>query len=70
MTNGARLSRCAVILVCTAILIYLAWIGSQYVFYRSVTLDITDNLLTWALAWYVTRDIVDIDDKLRMKAGK
>lgn len=65
MTNGAKLIRFAVILICSALIVYLTWIGSQYVCYNNVTLDITDNLIVWALAWYITRDIVDIDDKLR-----
>jgi hypothetical protein len=70
MTNGAKLIRFAVILICSALIVYLTWIGSQYVCYHNVTLDITDNLIVWALAWYITRDIVDIDDKLRKNGGK
>ena len=65
MTNGAKLIRFAVLFICSALIVYLTWIGSQYVCYNNVTLDITDNLITWALAWYITRDIVAIDDKLR-----
>ena len=70
MTNGAKLIRFAVILVCSALIVYLTWIGSQYVCYNNVTIDITDILITWALAWYITRDIVAMDDKLREIGGK
>lgn len=70
MTNGAKLIRFAVILICSALIVYLTWIGAQYVCYNNVTLDITDNIIVWALSWYITRDIVAIDDKLRKNGGK
>ena len=62
MTNGARIIRFAVFLILVAILTYLSWIGSQFVLYRKVTLDLTDNFMVWIVAWYATRDLVKIDD--------
>ncbi len=70
MTNGAKLLRFAIILICSALFVYLTWVGSQYVCYNRVIIDFTDIIIVWALAWYITRDIVNIDDRLRTKGGK
>jgi hypothetical protein len=70
MTNGARIIRFAVFLVIVAIITYLSWIGSQFVLYRNVNLDLTDNFMVWIVAWYATRDLVKFDDVWKASAKK
>ena len=70
MTNGARIIRFAVFLILVAILTYLSWIGSQFVLYHKVTLDLTDNFMVWIVAWYATRDLVKIDDVWKAAARR
>jgi len=70
MTNGAKLIRFAVILICTVIIVYLSWIGAKYVFYKNVILDITDNFMAWLAAGFITKELVVMDDKLRGNGGK
>lgn len=47
------------------ILVYLVWIGSQYVVSKRVVIDYVDNGIAILLAWYIARDIVGFWNRLR-----
>ena len=47
------------------ILVYLVWIGSQYVFEKRVVIDYVDNAIAFLLAWYIARDITCFWHRLR-----
>lgn len=46
-------------------LIYLAWVGAQYITEATVEFGAVDIGVTCALAQYAARDILSIDEKLR-----
>lgn len=68
MTKGAEIIRYTISFICSLIFVYLTWIGAQYVFSHNVVLDFVDGFVAVTIAWYITRDIVNIDDKLRLNA--
>lgn len=68
MAKGACIIRFLSAFTCSLIFVYLTWIGAQYVFSHSVVLDFVDGFVAIAIAWYITRDIINIDDKLRLNA--
>ena len=65
MTKGAYRIRFLGAYICSVIVVYLLWIGSQYVIKGNVVLDYVDNAIAIALAWYIARDIMTIDSRLR-----
>ena len=66
MPRWSILIRYCVFFLCALSLVYLTWIGAQYVFARRVVIETVDNFLAWGLAWYLTRDAAAIDNKLRL----
>lgn len=68
MTRGAEIIRFITAFACSVSFVYLTWIGAQYVFTHNVVLDVVDGFVAIAIAWYITRDIISIDDKLRLNA--
>lgn len=43
---------------------YILWVGAQYLFMKHVNIDTVDIFVTMTLAWYIARDINNIDYKL------
>ena len=58
------------IIICAVSLavVYLVWIGLQYVFYHNVELDAVDNFMAIGLACYFSRDVIKVDDQLKLYA--
>lgn len=65
MTKGACIARYLSAFTCSLIFVYLVWIGAQYVFTNKVVLDFVDGFIAITVAWYITRDIINIDNRLR-----
>lgn len=70
MPRWSMLLRYLVFFGCALSLVYLTWIGAQYVFTRRVVIETVDNFLAWGLAWYLTRDAIGIDNRLRFMSQK
>ena len=66
MPRWSIIIRYTAFFLCALSLVYLTWIGAQYVFERRVVIEAVDNILAWGLAWYLTRDAIVIDNKLRL----
>ena len=66
MTRSSYIARYIISFLCSISFVYLTWIGAQYVFTRNVVLDVVDGFVAIAIAWYITRDIVTIDNKIRL----
>lgn len=47
------------------LIIYLAWIGAQYIIEDTVVFGAVDVCVTCALAWYAARDVLSIEEKLQ-----
>ena len=66
MTKGTYRVRFLVAFICALVVVYLLWIGSQYVIEGKVVLECVDNVIAIALALYIARDVMAIDTKLRL----
>ena len=66
MTKGVNIFRCGAYFACSFIIVYLVWIGARYVFTNNVVFDVVDGFGVITISWFATRDIVNIDDKLRL----
>lgn len=47
-------------------LVYLVWVGAQHIFLRIVTMEITDLMVASTLSMFVAKEIIVIDNKLRI----
>lgn len=66
MTKRAYIARFIISFISSLSFVYLTWIGAQYVFMHNVVLDVVDGFVSLAIAWYITRDIIAIDNKIRL----
>ena len=66
MSKSSYIIRFVVSFVSSLSFVYLTWIGAQYVFMNRVVLDVVDGFIAVSIAWYITRDIINIDNKIRL----
>ena len=64
MNNGTLIARAVLYYICALALVYLTWVGAQYVFETTVVLEITDHALALFLARYLARDAVNVFQRL------
>ena len=64
MNNGTLIVRAVLYYICALMLVYLTWVGAQYVFEKNVLLEITDHAMALFLARYLARDAVNIFQRL------
>ncbi len=46
-------------------LIILMWVGMQYMRYEIVDINIIDILISTALSWYISKDVIKIERKIQ-----
>lgn len=52
------------------VIVYLSWIGAQFVLLKSVEIDAVDICVASMLTWYIARDAVEIHEKLNRNIKK
>ena len=65
MTKGTYKIRFLIAFISVLVVVYLLWVGSQYVVEKEVVLGYVDHVVAIVLAWYITRDVMVVDSKLR-----
>ena len=66
MTRFAYIVRYLSAFACSLTRVYLVWIGAQYVFYHNVILDFVDGFMAIAVAMFITRDLINVINKLSL----
>lgn len=66
MARWQVILRVAVVYMVSFMFVYLVWVGAQHIVLHFVTMEITDIAVASALAVFITKEVIIIDDKLRI----